>query len=118
MCARGSNRSLLGGPSTSPLDGGQVRYLDGSLVTLGDLVWVPVPSGSAKARVVMLGDTYAHLDIDAAFLKWVTNDRILETGSVVVEWLEGNPFAHSDPRYAPVGNYKFTPIDEYVRRAV
>jgi hypothetical protein len=66
----------------------------------------------------MLGDTYAHLDIDPRFVTWVTTKRILETGSVVVEWLEGNPFVHSDPAYAPAGNFMFTPVDEFVRRAV
>ena len=34
-----------------------------------------------------------------------------------VEWLEANPFGHNDPRYAPVGNYLFSPLDEDVERA-
>lgn len=50
-------------------------YFDGSAVTLGDVVNVPVPGGTAKARVVMLGETYEHLDIDADFLAWVQQDR-------------------------------------------
>jgi hypothetical protein len=95
-----------------------MHYVDGSPVNLGDVVSVPVPGGTAKARVVMLGDTYAHLDIDPRFVTWVTTERMLETRSVVVEWLEGNPFAHSDPAYAPAGNYMFTAIDEHVCRAV
>ena len=33
-------------------------YYDGSTIALGNLVTVPVPSGAAKARAVMLGDTY------------------------------------------------------------
>ena len=48
-----------------------MRYHDGTLVTLGDIVKVPIPTGSAKARVVMVGDTYEHLDIDPSFLSWV-----------------------------------------------
>jgi hypothetical protein len=91
-----------------------MQYRDGSQVKLGDIVRVPVPTGTARARVVMLGDTYEHLDLEANFLRWVKAERKLEPGSVVVEWLESNPFAHNDPRYAPVGNYMFSPIDEHV----
>ena len=85
-------------------------------VTLGDIVSVPVPEGSANGRVVMLGDTYEHLDIDQQFLKWVIAERVLEPSSVVIEWIEDNPFEHDDPQYAPVGNYMFTTIDEWVVR--
>jgi len=93
-----------------------MRYHDGFLVSLGDVVNVPIPSGTAKARVVMLGETYEHLDISDQFLTWVKRDRVLEPTSIVVEWLEGNPFAHTDPRYAPVGNYMFSALDEWVTR--
>jgi hypothetical protein len=93
-----------------------VKYDDGSLVALGDIIQVPVPGGKAKARVVMLGDTYEHLDVDAGFLAWVTSEKKLESTDVVVEWVGDNPFAHTDPRYAPVGNYMFTAIDECVER--
>jgi hypothetical protein len=79
-------------------------------------VRVPVPTGTARARIVMLGDTYEHLEIDPAFLSWVERDRILEPHSVVLEWLGENPFAHNDPRFAPVGNYLFSPLDEHVSR--
>jgi hypothetical protein len=93
-----------------------MNYHDGSTVRLGDIVCVPIPSGSEKARVVMLGETYEHLEIDAQFLSWVTADKVLRADSIVIEWLEGNPLAHDDPRYAPVGPYMFTPLDEYVLR--
>jgi hypothetical protein len=79
---------------------------------LGDVVHVALPGGGAKARVVMLGDSYEHLDIDPQFLEWVKRDKVLEPSHVVVEWLDANPFAHNDPRYAPVGNYIFLPVDE------
>jgi hypothetical protein len=91
-----------------------MTYHDGSTVQLGDIVNVPVPSGTAKARVVMLGDTYEHLDIDTKFLTWVKADKVLKEASVVIEWIGSNPFAHNDPRYAPVGNYMFSAIDEFV----
>lgn len=95
---------------------GHMRYYDRSNVSLGDVVNVPIPGGSAKARVVMLGETYEHLDIDAQFIAWVEKDRVLDSSSVVVEWLDANPFAHNDPHYAPVGNYVFLPLDEDVTR--
>ena len=93
-----------------------MQYRDGSTVTLGDIVNVPVPGGTAKARVVMLGETYEHLDIDARFLEWVKTDKVPEASSIVIEWVEHNPFAHDDARYAPVGNYMFSPVDEWVTR--
>jgi len=93
-----------------------MRYRDGSEVVLGDLVTVPVPSGTAKGRVVMLGNSYAHLDIDPDFLSWVLEERALKPSSIVIEWVDGNPFAHDDPRYAPVGPYMFLPLDEWVKR--
>ena len=91
-------------------------YVDGSQVALGDVVALPVPGGSERARVVMLGDTYEHLDIDPQFVSWVKAERKLEPSSVVVEWLDRNPFAHSNPAYAPVGNYMFSPVDKSVAR--
>ncbi|MFN7856075.1 MAG: hypothetical protein ACK5OA_05770 [Acidovorax sp.] len=93
-----------------------MRYHDGSEVTLGDIVSVPVPDGSAKARVVMLGDTYEHLNMDNQFLSWVKKDRVLQASSMVIEWLESNPFSHDDPNHAPVGNYMFSAVDEWVKR--
>ena len=93
-----------------------MKYHDGSTVRLGDVVTVPVPDGTAKARVVMLGETYEHLDIDRGFIDWVKKDKVLEPASIVVEWLGANPYAHDDPRYAPVGNYMFSPLDDSVTR--
>ena len=91
-------------------------YADDSEVRLGDLVALPVPSGTETGRVVMLGDTYEHLDIDPDFVAWVITGRLLEPSSVVIEWVGENPFAHDDPRHSPVGNYMFTPVDEFVSR--
>jgi hypothetical protein len=92
----------------------RMQYVDGVVIQLGDLVSVPVPGGVAKARVVMLGDTYAHLEIDSACLRWVKSEKVLANTSVVVEWVGANPLAHNDPKYAPVGNYLFTPADQYL----
>jgi hypothetical protein len=93
-----------------------MRYRDGAEVRLGDVVNVPVPGGTAKARVVMLGETYEHLDIEPSFVAWVKKDKVLEPASIVGEWLGANPLAHDDPRYAAVGNYMFSPLDEWVTR--
>lgn len=93
-----------------------MNYANGHPIALGDIVRVPVPGGTARARVVMLGDTYAHSDIDAQFVSWVKNDRVLEVMSVVTEWIGANPFAHQDPSHASVGNYMFSPADEYLER--
>lgn len=95
-----------------------MQYYDGSLVTLGDIVFVPVPSGTARAHVVMLSETYEHLDIEAQFLSWVKKEKVLEFMSVVIEWLEVNPVEHNDTRFAPVGNYMFSSLDAGVRCAV
>jgi hypothetical protein len=92
-----------------------MKYFDGSPVKLNDIVSIPLQNGTAKARVVMLGDTREHLDIDKQFINWVERDKLLTSSSVVVEWIDHNPFAHSDPRYAPVGNYIFTELDECVK---
>ncbi len=93
-----------------------MKYHDGSTILLGDIVTVPVHEGTAKARVVMLGDSYEHLDIEEQFLAWVKSDKILQESSVVIEWVSSNPFAHDDPQYAPVGNYMFTAVDEWLTK--
>ena len=93
-----------------------MNYHDGSIVCLGNVVRVPIPKGTARARVVMLGETYEHLDIDENFVAWVKADRVLKPSDIIVEWVDSNPFAHNDPRYAPVGNYMFSPLDEDVTK--
>jgi hypothetical protein len=92
-----------------------MKYADGSSIALNDLVTVPVPGGSARARVVMLGESYEHASIDPQFLRWVYGERKLEKTAVVVEWIDCNPFAHDDPTFAQVGNYLFSPVDEFLR---
>ena len=93
-----------------------MKYVDGMVIRLGDVVSVPIPAGTASARVVMLGDTYEHLDIDAGFLQWVKSSKALASTSVVIEWLGANPFVHDDPKYTPVGDYMFSPVDQHLVR--
>jgi hypothetical protein len=88
-----------------------MQYHDGTTARLGDVVDVGIPGGTSRARIVMLGDTYEHLDIDRDFLSWVTAERKLAPDQIVVEWMEANPFAHDDPQYAPVGGYAFLSLD-------
>ena len=85
-----------------------MNYHDGSAAKLGDIVSIPMPDGNAKARLVMLGDTGEHLEMDAAFIEWVESAKMLDSTEAVVEWIDQNPLAHSDPQYAPVGNYMIT----------
>ena len=91
-----------------------MHYHDGSQVLLGDTVLVPVPSGQALGCIVMLGDTRDHLDIDPQFLSWVASTDVLRSTAIVVRWIGENPFAHDDPALAPVGNYMFMDVDEWV----
>ncbi len=89
-----------------------MNYRDGRTVGLGDIVTVTVgPNKTAKARVVMLGEDYSHLEIEQSFLEWVRRDKVLAECDVVLDFIESNPFKHEDKRYSPVGNYMFTSLD-------
>jgi hypothetical protein len=111
-----SVRAAPRGRADSATLGVTLNYFDGSPLALGDMVSLPIPAGMAKARIVMLGETYEHLDIDPGFVSWVKKDKVLDRGSVVVEWVGSNPFAHTDPAYAPAGNFMFSPVDEFLKR--
>ena len=65
-----------------------MNYYDGSPARLGDIVTVPISATTtARARIVMVGEMYKHLDIDPEFVSWVKSDKVLRPDSVVVEWL-------------------------------
>ncbi|MCA9233760.1 MAG: hypothetical protein KDA57_24190, partial [Planctomycetales bacterium] len=89
-------------------------YATGENIELGDVVLIPVPNGSARMKVVMLGDTQQHSELQSTFLKWVTTERKLEDDEVVLEWIDKNPFEHKDPNVAPVGKYMFSGADQYL----
>jgi hypothetical protein len=93
-----------------------MKYDDGTTVHLGDIVQIPMQDQISNARVVMLGDTQAHLEIDEAFRSWAVAEKLIDVDAVVVEWVNENPLAHDDPAYAPVGNYMFTRLDGCVRK--
>jgi hypothetical protein len=93
-----------------------MKYSDGSPVKLGDIVSIAMADGGAKARIVMLGDTREHLDVEESFIEWVESEKLLNSSQVVVEWMDRNPLAHDNPHYALVGNYMFTGLDCCVTR--
>jgi hypothetical protein len=93
-----------------------MKYDDGTVVRLGDIIQIPMQHETSTARVVMLGDTQAHLAIDESFRAWAVAKRMLDADAVVVEWVGKNPLAHDDPGYAPIGDYMFTRLDGCIRK--
>ncbi|MCG8095129.1 MAG: hypothetical protein JAZ17_16175 [Candidatus Thiodiazotropha endolucinida] len=92
-----------------------MKYTDGKEVQLGDLIEIDMPECLELARVVMLGENYEHLELDQSFKEWVLKEQILETNSIVIEWVGKNPLEHNNPEYAPVGNYMFTGISTDIK---
>ena len=91
-----------------------MNYVDGTQIMLGDIISIDIPDGIYNAKVVLLGDTGAHLDIEQDFLSWVERESLVSDSTIVVEWVQGNPLGHSNPKLAPVGNYMFTGVDRGV----
>jgi len=110
------DRQLSGIPVPTFWNQKPMKYADGSDVTLGDVVQIPMQDGLAAARIVMLGDTLEHAGVDEEFRSWVLRESLLDADAVVVEWVGLNPLAHQDPNYAPVGDYMFTRLDDCVRQ--
>ncbi|RLW61691.1 MAG: hypothetical protein B6D75_01290 [gamma proteobacterium symbiont of Stewartia floridana] len=92
-----------------------MKYTDGKEVQLGDLIEIDMPEGLELARVVMLGENYEYLELEQSFKEWVLKEQILETNSIVIEWIGKNPLEHNNPEYAPVGNYMFTGISTDIK---
>lgn len=101
-------------PLCTALNGLAMKYTTGENIELGDVVIIPIPTGSSRMKVVMLGASNEHLDIDKSFLRWVSEDRRLSDCEVVLEWIDENIFLHNDPNIAPVGNYMFSGVDEFL----
>ena len=57
-----------------------------------------------------------HNETLEGFIEWVESEKLLAASQVIVEWVDRNPLAHSDPQYAPVGNFMFTGLDCCVKR--
>ena len=89
-----------------------MKYSDGSELLLGDIVRTHVgPRATTRGRVVMVGDTLDHLEIEEKFVSWVKAAHKLASNQVIIEFLEKNPFANDEPNFAPVGDYMFTSVD-------
>ncbi len=83
-----------------------MKYHCGTDVMLGDMIMVSYgPDQESLARVVAIGIDMAANDIDESFYSWAKSESFIDKNTVVVEWIGSTPLAHSDPNYAPVGNY-------------
>jgi hypothetical protein len=92
-----------------------MKYSSGETIELGDIVSVPVPSGSEKAKVIFLGETYEHGLLEESFTEWVKESKHLRSDSIYVEWVNNNPLEHKNEDYAPVGNRMQTVVDKHVK---
>jgi hypothetical protein len=81
-----------------------MKYEDGQTVMLGDIVTVDLHDGDHTGRIVMIGDTGEHFGVDEESAKWALESGHVGKDDVMLEWIEPNPLAHDDPRYAPVEN--------------
>ena len=93
-----------------------MKYADGTTISLGDIVSLTLHDGVHEARVILLGDTFEHLDLELSFVKWVREDEVIDEGSIAVRMLGLKPFGHGDPRNDPMGDVIFTPVDEDIRK--
>jgi len=83
-----------------------MKYQCGTDVMLGDEIMVlHGPNQEALARVVAIGIDLVVDDIDDSYYSWAKKEGIIHQGTVTVDWIGSNPLSHSDPNYAPVGNY-------------
>ena len=81
-----------------------MHYEDGQIVRLGDVINIGLADGVHRARVVLLGETGTFVDIDEKTAEWAIESKHVDKNSIMPVWIDGNPLAHSDPRYAPVAN--------------
>ena len=93
-----------------------MKYADGSIARLGDIVSIQLFDGPHEGKIVMLGDTLEHLNLDSEFVKWVVSERLIEKDFVAIQWTGKNPLEHHDPNFAPVGDILFTGLDESIRK--
>ena len=81
-----------------------MKYEDGQTVMLGDIVSLDLHDGDHAGRVIMMGDTGECDGVDARTAKWALESGHVGKQSIMLEWVEPNPLAHDDPKYAPVSN--------------
>ena len=97
-----------------------MKYSCGTEVMLGDEIMVGHgPQKESLARVIAIGTNQAIQGLDPSVYSGAKGAGIIDQDTVVVEWVEANPLAHNDPRYAPVGTYMTSQglgCDTFVRR--
>lgn len=94
-----------------------MKYQAGDLIALGDIVGVPLWDGEHIAKVIMIGETGEFCSLDPDTAKWAQESGHLKSTSIMVEFLNSNPFEHSDPNYAPVSNtLALSPSDVLLKR--
>ena len=81
-----------------------MKYEDGQTVMLGDIVRVDLHDCDHVGRVIMIGDTGEYDGVDARTAKWALESGHVGKQNILLEWVEPNPLAHDDPKYAPVSN--------------
>lgn len=81
-----------------------MKYDDGQTVMLGDIVRVDLHDGDHVGRVIMIGDTGEYEGVDAQIAKWALESDHVGKQKILLEWVEPNPLANDDPKYAPVSN--------------
>jgi hypothetical protein len=81
-----------------------MQYEDGQIVKLGDIIEIGLADGVHRARVVLLGDSSTYAGINEKTAKWAIESQHVDKNSIMAVWIDENPFAHSDPKYAPVAN--------------
>lgn len=73
---------------------------------MGDEILVTCgPEKKSLGRVIAIGLDLVWCGIDKSFYDWAKKDKVINDDTVVIEWIEENPFAHNNPKYAPTGNY-------------
>ncbi len=81
-----------------------MKYSDGQVVMLGDIVDIGLHDGAHRAKVVMLGDTGAYSELDDETAKWAIESGHVGKTEIMAVWIEKNPFEHTNPKYAPAAN--------------
>lgn len=81
-----------------------MKYEDGQIVRLGDIVDIELGDAVHRAKVVLLGDTGQYSDLDENTAKWAIESGHVEKANIMTAFVGENPFEHNDPRYAPMSN--------------
>jgi hypothetical protein len=81
-----------------------MKYSDGQLVMLGDIVSIGMHDGPHQAKVILLGDTGEYSELDEETVRWAIDSGHVDDSRIMAVWTAKNPLEHNDPMYAPVGD--------------